>query len=188
MSIDDPDDTDLFYNNMKGMGVRRIQHNRASLPRTQPPIDRRARRAAAESHNDPTSVSSRTSDGRVLPVRPSESLHFALPDMPYRTLQQLRRGAISWQSGLDLHGYTVDEARLELEGFLSEAVGKQLRCVIVVHGKARSGIAGYPVIKSHVNAWLRELPEVLAFCSSLEKDGGTGAVYVLLKRRGQASL
>ena len=56
--------------------------------------------------------------------------------------------------------------------------------MLVVHGKAWGSTSDYPVIKSHVNAWLREWPSVLAFCSAATIDGGTGAVYVLLRRRG----
>ncbi|EXJ09223.1 Smr domain protein [Nitrincola nitratireducens] len=38
------------------------------------------------------------------------------------------------------------------------------------------------MIKSCVNDWLQQIPQVLAFTSAQPKDGGTGAVYVLLKR------
>ena len=106
----------------------------------------------------------------------------------YRVLRlRLKRGQIAWEAGLDRHGYSLDEARLELEGFLKEAVGSRMRCVLVVHGKAWGSTADYPVIKSHVNAWLREWPTVLAFCSAKESDGGTGAVYVLLRRHGPSA-
>ncbi|MEE9156926.1 MAG: Smr/MutS family protein, partial [Gammaproteobacteria bacterium] len=40
-----------------------------------------------------------------------------------------------------------------------------------------------PVLKNKLNNWLRQRDEVLAFCSTRPVDGGTGAVYVLLKRR-----
>jgi DNA-nicking Smr family endonuclease len=33
-----------------------------------------------------------------------------------------------------------------------------------------------------VNVWLRQREEVLAFCSARSVDGGTGALYVLLRR------
>jgi DNA-nicking Smr family endonuclease len=39
-----------------------------------------------------------------------------------------------------------------------------------------------PVLKGKVNHWLQQRDEVLAFCSARPVDGGTGAVYVLLKR------
>ncbi|MCE8018269.1 DNA mismatch repair protein MutS [Halomonas sp. MCCC 1A17488] len=182
---DDDDDTHAFRRALREAGVRRIAVNRADpgRPRRRDPAaaERRAAAVAADSQES----ASRTSDGRVEAVRPSEFLDFALPDLPYRTRSQLKRGQFAWEAGLDLHGYSLDEARLELESFLKEAASSHMRCVLVVHGKAWGSTANYPVIKSHVNAWLREWPTVLAFCSARELDGGTGAVYVLLRRRGQ---
>ncbi len=164
--------------------MRPLRTNRADpgRPRRDDPAAE-ARRAAAQAASE-VGDSGRTSDGRVEAVRPSEYLEFALPDLPWRTRQQLKRGALAWEAGLDLHGYTLEEARAELEGFLRDATAVGQRCVLVVHGKAWGAISNYPVIKSHVNAWLREWPEVLAFCSATDADGGTGAVYVLLRRRG----
>lgn len=181
----DDDDISAFRQALRDAGVRPIDSNRADpgRPRREDPAAA-ARRAAAEAAAD-TAAPSRTSDGRVEPVRPSDPLDFALPDLPWRTRSQLKRGRIAWEAGLDLHGYTLDEAREELEGFLRDAAAQRQRCVLVVHGKAWGATADYPVIKSHVNAWLREWPRVLAFCSARDADGGTGAVYVLLRRRGE---
>ncbi|WP_192034716.1 Smr/MutS family protein [Halomonas sp. YLGW01] len=182
----DDDEVSLFRQALAEAGVKPMRSNRADPGK---PRERRrealAERRAAALEADSYQLSSRTSDGRVEPVRPSEWLDFTVPDLPQRTRSQLKRGAIAWEAGLDLHGYTVDEARAELESFLAEAQAQRARCVLVVHGKARSasGPDAYPVIKSHVNAWLREWPSVLAFCSARELDGGSGAVYVLLRRR-----
>ncbi|SPJ33309.1 Smr/MutS family protein [Kushneria phyllosphaerae] len=181
--LPDDDDRTAFREAMRGSDIRPIHHDRADPGRPAPRSELRHRREAAASNgNAVTATSSRTSDGRVDPVRPSEALMFALSDLPHRTIAQLKRGAIAWQAGLDLHGHDLEQARGELEGFLHEARANRARCVLVVHGKAWSGAARYPVIKSHINAWLRELPEVLAFCSAQDRDGGTGAVYVLLRR------
>ncbi|MFO7647483.1 Smr/MutS family protein [Halomonas campaniensis] len=181
-----PDDEEIgaFRQALQEAGVRPIKRNRADpgRPRRRD-ASTEARRAAAESARDDTGTG-RTSDGRVEPVRPSEYLDFALPDLPWRTRSQLKRGQIAWEIGLDLHGHTLEEARAELEAFLREAAAERRRCVMVVHGKAWGTSSDYPVIKSHVNAWLREWPGVLAFCSAIEADGGTGALYVLLRRRG----
>ncbi|SDM78555.1 DNA-nicking endonuclease, Smr domain [Franzmannia pantelleriensis] len=188
----DDDEINLFRQALNEAGVRRLDSNRADPGK---PAQRRraaalAERRAAATAADAQQTSSRTSDGRVEPVRPSEFLDFAVADLPYRTHAQLKRGGINWEAGLDLHGYNVDEARSELESFLTEARSQRMRCVLVVHGKSRAsvhtGASDFPVIKSHVNAWLREWPSVLAFCSARELDGGTGAVYVLLRRRGEA--
>lgn len=184
--VDDQEQA-LFREAMRGSGIRPVRHDRAD-PGYRPSREDHSRRreAAASRSADVTTTSSRTSDGRVDAVRPSEPLLFALADLPPRTLSRLKRGAIGWQAGLDLHGFDLESARLELESFLAEARLNRARCVLVVHGKAWSGTARYPVIKSHVNAWLRELPEVLAFCSAVDRDGGTGAVYVLLRRTRDA--
>ncbi|SHF42646.1 DNA-nicking endonuclease, Smr domain [Modicisalibacter ilicicola DSM 19980] len=185
----DEEEIALFRQALEQAGVRRLENDRADpgKPRRDATAlgERRHAALAASTH----SLTSRTSDGRVEPVRPSARLDFAVPDLPYRTQKALKQGQIAWEAGLDLHGHTLDEARQELEGFLAEARGKRMRCVLVVHGKARAStgnlLTDYPVIKSHVNAWLREWPTVLAFCSAQELDGGTGAVYVLLRRRGE---
>lgn len=179
----DQDDISAFRQALSEAGVRRIQSSRADTGKPRRTnIAAQIRREAAASHAS-TSLPGRTSDGRVEPVRPSEALDFAVPDLPYRTRSRLKRGQIAWEAGLDLHNHTLEEARAELESFLDDALAVRARCVIVVHGKAWGSSADYPVIKSHVNAWLREWPCVLAFCSATEADGGTGAVYVLLKRK-----
>jgi hypothetical protein len=37
------------------------------------------------------------------------------------------------------------------------------------------------VLKNDINIWLRQHQEVQAFCSTAQKDGGAGAVFVLLR-------
>lgn len=181
----DEDEISAFRQALRDAGVRPIARNRADPGRRRQEDPATAmRRAAATSASEDITAAGRTSDGRVAPVRPSEFLDFALPDLPWRTRQQLKRGRIGWEAGLDLHGHTLEEAREELEAFLRDAAARRRRCVLVVHGKAWGTTSDYPVIKSHVNAWLREWPSVLAFCSATPMDGGTGAVYVLLRRRG----
>ncbi|GAB2725869.1 Smr/MutS family protein [Halomonas garicola] len=185
---DDPphdDDFNAFRQALEAAGVRRLNTNRADTGKPKPAIADKAARRKAAVESQTLNATGRTSDGRVEAVRPSEYLEFSLPDLPWRTLSQLKRGRTAWQAGLDLHGYTLEEARLELESFLRDASARGLRCVIVVHGKAWGATADFPVLKSHTNAWLREWPGVLAFCSATDADGGTGALYVLLKKPGR---
>ena len=106
-----------------------------------------------------------------------------LPDLPQRTLQQLKKGQLSWQEGLDLHGFTIEKSRAALSEFIRYGRISASRCLLVVHGKSYNHEGEVPSIKSHVNVWLRQMPEVLAFCSALPKDGGTGALYILLRTR-----
>ncbi|MBB3190834.1 Smr/MutS family protein [Halomonas cerina] len=184
-----PDDDEIhaFRQALREAGVQRFVSDRADPGRPRRPATATAERRAAATAALEDAAGGRTSDGRVEAVRPSEYLDFALPDLPYRTRSRLKRGRIAWEGGLDLHGYTLEQARQELEGFLTDAAAARMRCVLVVHGKAWGTTADYPVIKSHVNAWLREWPSVLAFCSATDLDGGTGAVYVLLRRHGMGA-
>ena len=97
-------------------------------------------------------------------------------------MRKLRRGQYRCQAEIDLHGMIVDVARQSLAIFLREALDADYRCVRIVHGKGlRSGRRG-PVLKTKVAGWLRQRREVLAYCSARPNDGGTGALYVLLRR------
>jgi DNA-nicking Smr family endonuclease len=118
-----------------------------------------------------------------------ESLFFARSGPQQRLLRQFKRGDMPLEARLDLHGHTIAEAGRVLGEFLSEAEQAGLRCVIVVHGKGQRSADARPVLKSQVNQWLRDTPTVLAFSSAQPKHGGTGALYVLLRRglQGQAS-
>ena len=86
------------------------------------------------------------------------------------------------QAEIDLHGMTTSEAQAALRDFMAECAADGLQCVRVVHGKGRGSGPRGPVLKTNVNRWLRRWAIVLAFCTALPRDGGTGAIYVLLQR------
>jgi DNA-nicking Smr family endonuclease len=56
-----------------------------------------------------------------------------------------------------------------------------MTCVRIIHGKGLRSRHKGPVIKTKVNTWLRQRDDILAFCSARPVDGGTGAIYVLLR-------
>ena len=114
-----------------------------------------------------------------------EFIEGSLPSLDPQLLRKLRRGEISVQGHVDLHGLTRDEARSALERFLlaSRQAGK--RCVLVVHGRGLHSKDRIPVLKASVQLWLtrgRIARWVLAFTTARPHDGGSGAVYVLLRR------
>lgn len=115
-------------------------------------------------------------------VETGEELLYARPGLQHSVMRKLRRGQYAVEAELDLHGMIVPEAREALNRFVREAIGIGKRCVRIVHGKGKSSAGRMPVLKGKVNAWLRQKSEVLAFCSCRPTDGGTGAVYVLLRR------
>lgn len=111
-----------------------------------------------------------------------EHLAWTRPGVQRAVLKKLKAGRYSIQGEIDLHGLTVEEARPELSAFLGAALAERRLCVRVIHGKGRPGGDRSPRLKPAVNGWLQKHRSVLAFCSARISDGGTGAVYVLLRR------
>ncbi len=111
-----------------------------------------------------------------------EELLYCRPGLQHSVLRKLRRGHFSVGAELDLHGMRVAEARQALGTFLHQAQARDARVVRIVHGKGNGSLNKQPVLKGKVNHWLRQRIEVLAFCSARQVDGGTGAIYVLLRR------
>jgi DNA-nicking Smr family endonuclease len=110
-----------------------------------------------------------------------EVLSFSRSGLQHKVIKKLRQGKHPIEHALDLHGLTVIEARKALVEFLGECEAAGVRHAIIVHGKGFRS-KDKPVIKPKVNQWLRAVDNVLAFHSAQPKDGGNGAVYVLLKK------
>ncbi|HEX9103014.1 MAG TPA: Smr/MutS family protein [Polyangia bacterium] len=107
------------------------------------------------------------------------------PGIDKRLLRKLRAGDYALQAHLDLHGHTSDEARVEVEKFLTTARADGRRCVLIIHGRGHGSKEGIPVLKERLKVWLtrgRIGRGVLAFCTARPADGGAGAVYVLLRK------
>lgn len=112
-----------------------------------------------------------------------ESMLFHRKGIRLQDLSRLKKGEYPIEGQLDLHGMTEDKADQALQWFIERSYQAGKRCLIVVHGKGYNSETSAPVLKNLVNRRLRQLKSVLAFCTTLPKDGGTGSVYVLLKNR-----
>lgn len=102
-----------------------------------------------------------------------------------RLLARLRRGDFAIQAHVDLHGLTRDEARIAVETFLHSSRLNGRRCVLIVHGRGLNSKDQIPILKESLRLWLvrgRIGKTVLGFATARPTDGGTGAVYVLLRR------
>jgi DNA-nicking Smr family endonuclease len=114
-------------------------------------------------------------------VTGGEALSFQRAGVRTQVMRRLRRGLYPIDDELDLHGLSQSAARDELADFIARSRDRGCRCVRIIHGKGyRSGARG-PVLKTAVSFWLRLHLEVMAFVSARPIDGGTGAVYVLLR-------
>jgi DNA-nicking Smr family endonuclease len=114
-------------------------------------------------------------------VETPEYLLFARPGVQKRLVSDLQRGYIAIDLEVDLHGLTVVYAEHVLDEFLRECSRRRVRCARIIHGKGSRSAEGPPVLKRKVNYWLRLREQVLAFSSATRRDGGIGALYVLLR-------
>ncbi len=102
-----------------------------------------------------------------------------------RLMRQLKDGLFPIQDYVDLHRLTQEAAEVRIRDFLIGSHGRGLRCVLIVHGKGLNSENHTPVLKRRLPTWLSRGPVrkiILAFSTAKPYDGGTGAIYVLLKR------
>lgn len=110
-----------------------------------------------------------------------DKVGFLAPGLQKNVLKKLRKGYYGVDAEMDLHGMSSRDAQRELLRFLHFCVEDGCRCVQIIHGKGYNSPDSQPVLKNDINLWLRQHKDVLAFCSTPPKAGGTGALYVLLR-------
>ena len=86
------------------------------------------------------------------------------------------------EDSLDLHGYTSDEARLLAEQFIHESFKQGYKKVIIIHGRGLHSADGKPILKDVVEDTLRRIHNVYTFTKASQTDGGSGALWVFLRR------
>ncbi|MEH6455716.1 MAG: Smr/MutS family protein [Cocleimonas sp.] len=118
----------------------------------------------------------------VTEVDGGEVLSFCRDGIQKNVFKKLRSGGYRISDELDLHGASVKQAKEILVYYLQEAAQFEGCCIRIIHGKGLSSGKQKSVLKTYINHWLTEHDRVLAFHSAKVKDGGTGAVYLLLKR------
>ena len=116
-------------------------------------------------------------------VRPPFLDHFSGIDRA--SAERLKRGRHPIEARLDLHGKTQAEAHHALAAFIHSSFEAGQRCVLVITGRGL-GPSGPGVLKSAVPRWLEEVGlrrKILAIVPAQPRDGGAGALYLLLRRR-----
>lgn len=114
-------------------------------------------------------------------VEVEDVLFFARPGIQQKVQKKLRRGELPIEEELDLHGYTVVEAKTAILEFINECKKQHIRYIRIIHGKGYRSEKKIPILKTHVAHWLPQHQDILAFASARPADGGTGALYVILK-------
>ena len=118
----------------------------------------------------------------VEPLGAHDILSWQRPGVQHGVFRKLRLGQYPIEARLDLHRMTVAQARKEVFDFINDCVRYGLRSVIILHGKGERNPDGIAQLKSYLAKWLTELDAVLAFHSAQKHHGGTGAVYVMVRK------
>lgn len=107
------------------------------------------------------------------------------PNVDGRTADRLRRGKLEIDGRIDLHGMSQAQAHTALASYVHRAWHEGRRCILVITGKGTFSAEG-GVLRRAVPRWLADAPlrpMVLAVQHAQPRDGGEGALYVLIKRR-----
>ena len=179
-----PDDFDLWLRvaeGVKPLKSRNAFHEKLAK------IDKAADDVAAEKA-PPASGRAKRQSHRTLPMpvaptsdaaKPAPIQVGSAPGVDKRTTEKLRRGKMEIEGRLDLHGHNQESAHRALYAFIDAAHAQGKRCVLVVTGKGKG------ILQSGVPRWLNEpglRQKVLSVEYAQQKDGGTGALYILLRR------
>ena len=115
---------------------------------------------------------------------PQDPIAFKREGLQEGVYKKLRTGRYELEAKLDLHGLTVEQALSTTVQFIRNCIDLNHRSIFISHGKGveREQPAK---LKNYVAAWLKEMPEVMAYHSAPANKGGTGSVYVLLKKSEQ---
>ncbi len=160
--------------------IEPLEQDKITVRKTEPTnvaIEVKKAAAAYGKRQDPNYLT----DAPVSPVEPLQVLEFKLDGVQTGVYKKLRQGKYTIEAHLDLHRHTVAEARSVTYRFLQDAIRQGLRTLLITHGKGERSVPPAR-IKSYVNHWLQQVPEVLAFHSAQKHHGGTGSVYVLLRK------
>jgi DNA-nicking Smr family endonuclease len=132
----------------------------------------------------PRTDRNKLTDTGIEPLDAWYVLSWKRPGVQNGVFRKLKQGRYESQARLDLHRMSAERARREIFEFVEESHRLGLRSVLIIHGKgeSRAEQERSSLLKGCVNRWLPELEVVQAFHSAQPQHGGTGAVYVLLRK------
>ncbi|EGA66932.1 DNA endonuclease SmrA [Vibrio brasiliensis] len=120
-------------------------------------------------------------------IKPDDIIEFKRDGVQDGVYKKLRLAKYPIQARLDLHKRTLEQARDEVVKFLKQCMRMDIRTVVIVHGKGeRSNPPA--LMKSFVAQWLMQIKEVQCVHSAQRFHGGTGAVYVLLRKSAEKKI
>lgn len=174
------DDFELFRSEMTGVTPLAGQDVADIRTAFAPTLAQQERRKAAEQQleEDINFLSTEYVDL----VEPSDLLAFKRDGVQHGVYKRLRLGQYPLDASLNLHNHSLRQARVALFEFIQDCHASGVRSALIIHGQGKHSKPHPALIKSYVNKWLRELEPVMAFHSAQRHHGGSGALYLMLRK------
>ena len=104
-----------------------------------------------------------------------------------KKLRKLKRGNVTPEATLDLHGMTSAQAFPVVKTFLLNAVNNKFRLILIITGKGKQSNdnGGVGILKKKLPFWLSEKTiskNILSVFHASNNHGGSGAFYVYMKK------
>jgi DNA-nicking Smr family endonuclease len=174
----EPDEQALWHEAMRGVARHRVEKKAVPEPKVENRPTVPAKAGTHEHRAIPTVDPGLRRDGAE-----KQTLHEPTPGLDRRQALRLKRGQLEIEARLDLHGMVQAEAHRALAGFVARSHAAGKRTLLVVTGKGTR--EGTGVLRAAVPRWLAEpalRDRVLASAPAQPRDGGGGALYILLRR------
>ncbi|MCD9467828.1 DNA endonuclease SmrA [Photobacterium iliopiscarium] len=117
-------------------------------------------------------------------IKPDDMIEFKRDGVQLAVFKKMRQGKYAIHARLDLHKKTLAQARDEVLAFLKQSQRLDIRTVMIIHGKGERSNP-QALMKSFVATWLEQISDVLCFHSAQRQHGGTGALYVMIKKSAE---
>ena len=99
-----------------------------------------------------------------------------------KNIRDFNKGNVFIENKLDLHGFNQEDAKNLLEDFINQSIENGKRLILIITGKGKEGEG---VIKNNIISWLNNKSlrnKILAVNHASKKHGGSGAIYILLRK------
>lgn len=105
--------------------------------------------------------------------------------LDYNTYKKLKTGNYKIDKTVDFHGLTIDEAFDIFLKNINFAYSNNLRCLLFITGKGNNSKKDSETIKENFQKWIKldfVFDKILKCIQAVNKDGGSGAFYILLRK------
>ncbi|MCF2949980.1 DNA endonuclease SmrA [Paraglaciecola aquimarina] len=126
--------------------------------------------------------------GDVKPIDPYDYLSFKQNGIQDGVFKNLRLGKYKIDTVLNLQQLKFEQARTTVFNQVQQAHAKGRRTLLIKHGLGLHSKPFPAMLKSYLNQWLIQMPEIIAFHTAQIKHGGNLAVYALLKKNQEQKL